>query len=119
MASAVANCVRASATMSLAGQWVSVAKKSAAKATVGGRKFPVRTLRDRTATAETIYVEESPGEGRPLLVPLMTDGVVDARYTGPDGTRLAREHHQRAIAELPDDGFRLSRGEPAIPTVYV
>ena len=34
-------------------------------------------------------------------------------------TAVAREHHQRAIAELPDDGFRLSRGEPAIPTVYV
>jgi len=104
-----------------AGEWVSVAKKSAAKATVGGRKFPVRSLRGSTATAETIYVDE-PSVGVPtertLLVPLLTDGVVDQQYTGPDGTTLARAHHQAAIGELPDDAFRLSRGEPAIPTVY-
>ncbi len=105
-----------------AGEWVSVAKKSAAKATVGGRKFPVRSLRSSgIASAETIYVDEpsraASGE-RSLLVPLLTDGTVDARYTGPDGTRLAREHHERATAELPDDAFRLSRGEPALPTVY-
>lgn len=104
------------------GDWVSVAKKSAAKATVGGRKYPVRSLHSSgIAKAETIYVDtaspNAAGE-RPLLVPLLTDGVVDARYTGPDGTRLAREHHEQSIAELPDDAFRLSRGEPAIPTVY-
>lgn len=106
-----------------AGEWVSVAKKSAAKATVGGRKHPVRTLHPSgRAKAETIYVETASsatsGE-RPLHVPLVTGGEVDARYTGPDGTRLAREHHEQAIAELPDDAFRLSRGEPALPTVYV
>ena len=104
------------------GEWVSVAKKSAAKATVGGRKYPVRSLHSSgQAKAETIYVDEpsTTGSGeRPLLVPLLTDGVVDARYTGPAGTALAREHHEQAIAELPDDAFRLSRGEPAIPTVY-
>jgi nicotinate phosphoribosyltransferase len=105
-----------------ADEWVSVAKKSAAKATVGGRKFPVRSLHGSgIARAETIYVDSpasaGPGE-RPLLVPLLTGGEVDARYTGPDGTALAREHHEQAIAELPDDAFRLSRGEPAIPTVY-
>lgn len=105
-----------------AGDWVSVAKKSAAKATVGGRKVPMRSLHPSgIAKAETIYVDtaspNATGE-RALLVPLVTNGVVDARYTGPDGTRLAREHHEQAIAELPDDAFRLSRGEPAIPTVY-
>jgi len=106
-----------------AGDWVSVAKKSAAKATVGGRKHPVRTLHPSgRAKEETIYVDEEVPAGttaRPLLVPLVTGGEVDASYTGPDGTRLAREHHEQAIAELPDDAFRLSRGEPALPTVYV
>lgn len=105
-----------------AGQWVSVAKKSAAKATVGGRKFPVRSLHSSgLARAETIYVgAASPRASaeRPLLVPLVTAGETDARYTGPAGTLLARDHHEQAIAELPDDAFRLSRGEPAIPTVY-
>jgi nicotinate phosphoribosyltransferase len=104
-----------------AGDWVNVAKKSAAKATVGGRKYPVRSLHSSgLAKAETIYVDSAPTAAaeRPLLVPLLTAGVVDARYTGPEGTALARDHHEQAIAELPDDAFRLSRGEPAIPTVY-
>ena len=105
-----------------AGEWVSVAKKSAAKATVGGRKFPVRSLHPSgIAQAETIYVDEpstaTSGE-RTLLVPLFEGGSADARYTGPDGVMLAREHHEQAIAELPDDAFRLSRGDPAIPTEY-
>ncbi|CAN5541416.1 nicotinate phosphoribosyltransferase [soil metagenome] len=104
------------------GGWVNVAKKSAAKATVGGRKYPVRTLRSSgIASAETIYVDEpsaaSSGE-RSLLVPLVTAGAIDGRYLGAPGTALAREHHERAIAELPDDAFRLGRGEPALPTEY-
>ena len=105
------------------GGWVSVAKKSEAKATLGGRKFPVRTLNGSgVAVAETIYVDAPPAAAsgeRPLLVPLLSGGVPDARYTGHDGTRLARAHHERAIAELPDNAFRLSRGEPALPTLYV
>ncbi len=103
-------------------EWINVAKKSAAKATVGGRKFPVRSLNSSgSASAETIYVDEpstaSSGE-RTLLVPLITDGVADERFTGPDGTALAREHHVHAMHELPDDAFRLGRGDPAIPTEY-
>jgi len=104
-----------------AGDWVSVAKRSAAKATVGGRKHPVRSLRSGTATAETIYVGETEAgasAGRSLLVPLMTGGSPDEQYLGPAGTLLAREHHASVKAELPPDAFRLSRGDPAIPTVY-
>lgn len=105
-----------------AGDWVPVAKKSAAKATIGGRKFPVRSLHaSGLAQAETIYVDEpstASGGERDLLVPLFEGGAADPRYTGHDGTMLAREHHGQAIAELPDDAFRLSRGDPAIPTVY-
>lgn len=106
-----------------AGEWVSVAKRSAAKATVGGRKFPVRSLANGVATAETIYVGEpgpTAGDGeRALLVKLMTDGEADARYTGADGTRVARAHNAIAMAELPREALRLGRGEPVIPTVYV
>ena len=100
------------------GEWVSVAKKSAEKATVGGRKFPSRTLVDGVARAETIAL--SPGaEGRELLVPLVTRGEVDVAHTGPGGTLAARAHHAAAIAELPAAAMRLGRGEPAIPTLYV
>jgi nicotinate phosphoribosyltransferase len=107
------------------GEWVSVAKKSAAKLSVGGRKFPVRRLVDGRAASEVLHVEDDPDAptaradaGRALLVPLVTDGVADPRYLGTAGTALAREHRAAAIAELPPDAFRLARGEPVIPTVY-
>ncbi len=105
-----------------AGAWTSVAKKSTAKATVGGRKFPVRTLVDGVADAEIIYVGKAPAKSataRSLLVPLVSNGVVDETYLGPEGTVRAREHRAAAVAELPEDALRLSRGEPAIPTTYV
>jgi nicotinate phosphoribosyltransferase len=100
---------------------VSVAKRSPAKATVGGRKNPVRTLAGGRAASETIFVETVPDAGasqRELLVPLITHGTIDQRFLGAGGVVAAREHHALAMAELPDDAFRLSRGEPAIPTVY-
>lgn len=103
------------------GEWVDVAKKSTAKATVAGRKYPVRTMSAGVATAETIHLDE-PGPadaGRPLLVPLVTDGVTDRRYVGPEGAKRARDHREASVAELPITAFRLSRGEPAIPTVYL
>ena len=106
-----------------AGSWVSVAKKSQAKATVGGRKYPVRSLHSSgRASAETIHLDAPPAAAeteRALLVPLVANGVADQRYLGAAGVTLAREHHERAIAELPDDALRLGRGEPVIPTVYV
>jgi nicotinate phosphoribosyltransferase len=105
-----------------AGDWVSVAKKSAEKESVGGRKHPVRRHDSTgTATAEAIHIGEgvpSDETGRDLLVPLITDGVPDARYLGHDGVAAAREHRATALDELPDQAFRLGRGEPIIPTVY-
>ena len=109
-----------------AGEWVAVAKTSTAKATVGGRKYPLRTLSGGTATAEVIHVDTVPAEALPagaatdrrLLVPLIVNGVADDRFRGIVGTALAREHHAAVIAELPITAFRLGRGEPVIPTVY-
>jgi nicotinate phosphoribosyltransferase len=116
------------------GDWVSVAKTSASKASIGGRKSAVRRL-DATGTAreEVVLVDadgptapaaELPQPGtdgfveRSLLVPLMVDGVVDDRYLGAAGTLLARETHAAAMRELPIDAFRLGRGDAVIPTVY-
>jgi nicotinate phosphoribosyltransferase len=116
-----------------ADEWVSVAKTSAAKASVGGRKSAVRRL-DATGTAREEVVAVTPagpvglaaaqtlpdadgGVERPLLVPLMESGVVDERYLGAAGTHLAREHNAAAMRELPIDAFRLGRGDAVIPTV--
>lgn len=107
------------------GEWVPVAKKSAAKLSIGGRKYPVRMLRGGIATAEVLHVEDGPDaaatmpdSGRPLLVHLVVDGTADPRYLGIQGTALARDHRAVAVAELPVDAFRLARGEPVIPTIY-
>jgi len=106
-----------------AGEWVSVAKKSAEKATVGGRKNPVRRINSSgRATAEAIHVGEATqpeASDRELLVALIDNGVVDQNFTGAEGVERARAHRADAIAELPDQAFRLGRGEPVIPTLYV
>ena len=103
------------------GSWVPVAKKSQAKATVGGRKTPVRTLENGIAVAETIYVDQTPdtSTGRALHVPYVVDGAIDDAWRGPSGVITARTTAAASLAELPAEALRLGRGEPAIPTVYV
>ncbi|MGD8195811.1 nicotinate phosphoribosyltransferase [Herbiconiux sp. P18] len=104
------------------GRWVAVSKKSADKATHGGQKHPVRLLdASGVATSETLYVGALPptdARGRALHVPLVVDGVVQREHLGASGVAAARRHHAAAIAELPDQAFRLAAGEPVIPTVY-
>jgi len=117
-----------------ADEWVSVAKTSASKASIGGRKSALRRL-DATGTArEEVVMVDAGGPAlapastpapdptgaaeRSLLVPLMESGVVDERYLGATGTRLAREQNAAAMRELPIDAFRLGRGDAVIPTVY-
>ncbi|TQL53239.1 nicotinate phosphoribosyltransferase [Subtercola boreus] len=110
------------------GEWMSVAKRSAKKSTIGGRKNAVRRLDDRgTATAEVLYVEgleeaggsAAAGAERPLLVDLVVDGVPLDEHLGAAGVKRAREHHVEALRELPLSAFRLSRGgEAIIPTEY-
>jgi nicotinate phosphoribosyltransferase len=104
-----------------AGAWESVAKKSVAKATIGGRKVPVRMLANGVAVSETIHIGNAPAASadvRHLLVPLIEHGAPDEQYLGASGTLLARDHRASSVAELPEDALRLSKGEPAIPTVY-
>ena len=98
---------------------VTVAKKSSDKTSIGGRKW---ALRRRTpegiAETEVIGIEQMPhddGDDRPLLVPLVHDGAV----VGRESLAAARDRHARAMAELPPEARKLSRGEPAIPTDYL
>jgi len=99
-----------------------VAKRSLAKAGLGGRKWAVRQLDSTgTATAETIGTTAAPpeqrggGSHRELLRPLIRAGEV----IGHESLSMARDRHDAALQELPATAHQLSRGEPAIPTRYV
>jgi nicotinate phosphoribosyltransferase len=109
---------------STTGGWLPVGKTSDGKATVGGRKQPVRTLSGGVAVAEDIYVEDPPvdtagSSGRSLLVDLVRDGSPVSEHMGVEGVEAARTHHATVMAELPPVALSLSRGEPAIPTRYL
>ena len=97
-------------------EWVDVAKESRNKTNRGGKKSASRLVVDGIATAELVG---SASEGRALQVPLIIDGKVDLSAIGIAGVTAARAHHQMAIKELPAAGFRLSSGEPAVPTTFV
>ena len=111
------------------GDWVSVAKKSADKASVGGRKSVRRLHNARgAARAELIYLGDGPGgepEGadvaessRSVLEHLVIGGEIQQQYVGHGGIELARERHRASVAELPRVAMSLTRGDPAIPTEY-
>jgi nicotinate phosphoribosyltransferase len=97
---------------------VSVAKRSQDKLSIGGRKYALRRKDPAgTAQAEVIGIGIPPtndGDDRLLLRELVRDGVP----VGREPLTAARERHTLALAELPDTGHQLSRGVPAIATVY-
>ncbi len=103
--------------LSAHGELRPVAKRSVGKPSKGGRKWAVRH-RDDTGTAITEFITLAPPEppvtGRPLLVPLVRRGEI----IGGEPLAAARERHQAALAELPAHARQLSRGYPAIPTVF-
>jgi len=98
---------------------VPVAKKSADKATVGGRKYAVRRLDVKNiAEAELVGVGDVPdsdNNDRPLLRELIRHGEI----VGAESLADARARHEQARAELPRDGYKMSRGDPVIPTYYL
>jgi nicotinate phosphoribosyltransferase len=98
---------------------VSVAKTSMDKISVGGRKWAMRRIdADGVAEAEVIGIGEKPendGNDRDLMVPLVRAGEV----VGREPLQAARERHLRARAELPLVAHQMSKGEPAIPTLYL
>lgn len=104
------------------GAWHSVGKTSEGKASIGGRKQPVRALAAGVAQSEDIWVEDppvGPEDGRQLLTDLVVDGEPVADHLGPPGVAAAREHHAAAVKELPVEAFSLARGEPVLPTRYL
>jgi len=99
------------------GVMAAVAKKSKDKVSVGGRKYAMRRRTpDGVAEAEVIGLAppDDDGNDRPLLVPLVREG----EMVGREPLAVARERHAVSRAELPPTALQMSRGEPAIPTVY-
>ena len=99
-----------------------VAKRSVGKPGRGGRKWAARQLDENgVAIAELITRADTAGQDqggvqpRRLLRPLVRDGEI----VGREPLDAARERHRAALAELPVHALQLSRGYPAIPTVFV
>jgi nicotinate phosphoribosyltransferase len=95
-----------------------VAKRSVGKPGRGGRKWAVRqrSAEDDIAHTERIFpAPPSPGAcDRLLLRELVRSGQV----IGREPLSSARSRLASALAELPPHALQLSRGYPAIPTVF-
>ncbi|RJK97161.1 nicotinate phosphoribosyltransferase [Vallicoccus soli] len=94
---------------------VPVAKRSAGKPSVGGRKHAARRYDAAgTAVAELVTPSAVAGDGvRDLLVPLVRGGEVLAR----EDLEAARAVHRRSLGELPREAKQLSEGDAALPTL--
>ena len=94
-----------------------VAKRSVGKPGRGGRKWAVRHVNDRgTAVAELVLTEPpDPGPADRVLLRQLVQG---GESVGAEPMEAARARHRRAVAELPAHALQLSRGYPAIPTVF-
>ena len=94
-----------------------VAKRSVGKPGRPGRKWAVRR-RDGAGTAvtelvTTVPADPGPGDRVPLQ-PLIRGGEI----VGMEPLEAARSRHREVMAELPAYALQLSRGYPAIPTVF-
>lgn len=105
-----------------------VAKKSESKSTIAGRKIAGRSYdADGHASEEILFTGAGWDETqqfmrengiRPLQRMLIADGVIEEDATGAGAVESAKERHLRSRAELPYPAWRLSAGEPGIPTLY-
>ncbi|QDP98666.1 nicotinate phosphoribosyltransferase [Microlunatus elymi] len=96
---------------------IHVAKRSTAKATIGGRKYAWRRFDEHgVAQTEVIGIDHEPDvdHGRDLLVQLVKGG----KIVGREPLDAARDRHLAARAELPLDALKMSRGEPVIETIF-
>jgi nicotinate phosphoribosyltransferase len=104
------------------GHWVSVAKASAKKSNLGGRKLAYRGHRNGVATHESVVVGggyRPTDDDRELLVSLIADGEIMVRHTGAAGVAAAREHHISVKQQLPSTALSLQNGKPAVETRFV
>ena len=103
-----------------------VAKRSAQKESVGGRKTALRSHKPTGTAIEEVVVARGvggaggvvePAAGERLLQrPLVRGG---ERVEGLPTLEQSRAHLREVTVTLPWDGLKLSRGEPALPTRVV
>ncbi len=94
-----------------------VAKHSVGKPSRGGRKWALRR-RDSKGTALAEVISRAPPEPAPTDRPLLQRLVAGGEVVGAEPLAAARERHQQVLAELPAYARQLSRGYPALPTVF-
>ncbi len=97
-----------------------VAKRSEHKESRGGLKSALRRHKATgTAIEEVVFpFRRHPETGRHdrlLPIPLLRDG---QRVDGLPSLEQGRERLRAALVSVPWEGLKLSRGEPAIPTVF-
>jgi nicotinate phosphoribosyltransferase len=97
-----------------------VAKRSESKESRGGRKSAVRRYKPTgTAIEEVVHPGAAPIElgphDRVVPVPLVRGG---EQVPGLPTLEQSREHLRAALVSVPWEGLKLSRGEPALPTVF-
>ncbi|CAM2874210.1 nicotinate phosphoribosyltransferase [Actinomyces slackii] len=112
------------------GRMEEVAKfSSGGKSTVGGAKWAGRVLDSSGTAVEELVVSCSAqaeamraleaAHARPLQVTLVEEGRIVEEHRGHEALQAAAERHRVSRAELPYDAWRLSEGEPALPTRHV
>src|SRR5689334_4434321 len=98
-----------------------VEKRSSSKQSRGGWKKALRRHKDTgTALEEVVFQASSKPElgryDKLVQIPLMRAGQIT---DGVPTLEQSRERLRAALVSVPWEGLKLSRGEPAIPTVYL
>lgn len=93
------------------GSMLPVAKKSASKNSIGGRKIAYRTVENNTFTGEYYNINgEVPAGAMPLQVTYLHDG----ETVFEDTIEEARERHYASLAMLADEAKTVSAGDAAL-----
>ena len=94
-----------------------VAKRSVGKPGRGGRKWAVRH-RGAAGEAVTERISLAPPDPGPSDRVLLRELIRDGKIVGREPLEAARDRHQAVLGELPGYALQLSRGYPAIPTIF-
>jgi nicotinate phosphoribosyltransferase len=94
-----------------------VAKRSVGKPGRGGRKWAVRH-RGAAGEAVTERISLAPPDPGPSDRVLLRELIKNGKIVGRETLEAARDRHQAVLGELPGYALQLSRGYPAIPTIF-